>query len=628
MQNNPVYRKNISLLQLNHPQIYTSIRGLGSGKDNCNKITSETGLPTLEIQSNHNKIHLHSKRDPLKEAKRIAESFIDGSEQIIVVVGLGLGYHIDAMLKANQESLFIVKEPDPELFAVLLRTRDLSNILLSKRVILSVGTAPLNWDEIFPNPSVSTSKLFIHRPYAHLYSEIVKKIEQDFHAFRNRTQINIATLKRFDQLWTKNTFKNCTYFFTLHGIYTLKDALKDFAAVVIGAGPSLENDMEIIAGLKEKMVLIASDTVLAPLLKRNIIPDFVITVDPQFINSFSITGAVKGIKKEKLPVLVADPAVYPATLKNYRGIKVITSSVFSPGKIIETFSGIKGSIAAGGSVVTTAFDFARITGADPIILTGLDLSYGIGRTHLSGSFIEEYILSRTNRFETAGCYYSRYIRGGSPAWVIDKNGHSVVSDSRLLLYKSWFEHQSKSEGKNIFNATSGGLDIAGISNILPEKVVEHLPHVKKNKKTVMEKIRAHLESCEVHTEQIAAFTNYLSMVRENLTALQKISARGMRAVQQQLNKTHTTHTGLEKKLHSIDEKILSFKEESHLISMVMQSPIDDILSGRGGRSKAHAYISTLKLYSSIHEAAEMLLDLMALAKRKLSKNYNNFVTAQ
>ena len=91
---------------------------------------------------------------------------------------------------------------------------------------------------------------------------------------------------------------------------------------------------------------------------------------------------------EGLPVLVADPAVYPSTLRNYKGPLVLTSSVFSPGKIIESFAGPKGDIAAGGSVSVSAFDLARIIGADPIILLGLDLSYSGGKPHFSGSFME------------------------------------------------------------------------------------------------------------------------------------------------------------------------------------------------------------------------------------------------
>ena len=621
MKNNTIYKKNITILENHFPALFNKIDDTRDDHLSYRVLFTEKGIPTLEVSNKEKCILIHSKKDPWAEAQRLVKSHTDGNEQLIFVIGFGLGYHIEKLLHENKSSIIVVIEPAIKLFKEALTARDISGILLSNRVFIFPDVSHFTCEEIMSHQPHSDIKLIVLRPYMGLFNEKVAKIRNDIYSFLNKKEINFTTLKRFDRLWTKNTFKNSLYFFILSGILKLKNALNGIPAAVLCAGPSLNEDIETLVHIKDDIFLIAVDTTLKPLLKKGIIPDFAVTVDPQYINSFFIAYTKSLIKcRAPAPILVADPAVYPTTLRNYSGTRILTSSVFSPGKIIEKYSGIKGSIAAGGSVSVAAFDFARIIRADPIILLGLDLSYDKGNTHISGSFIEDYTLSSIDRFETPLNFYARYIKNGNPFQIKDKNGKIVLTDKRLLLYKSWFENHAGYGNGTVINATHGGINIEGIKNVPFKELEKDIKKGERDKKKIGKKLNDLLKKEVVDLNKIKEYRNYLNTLRQNLLILINLSNSG-KALTEKLIYMKNTHreSRIKKELEEIDKKILSFQEENQLVSMVMQSSINDILNRSVRNQKKEILKNSLKLYTSIEEGTRFMLKLIGLSQKKLKK---------
>lgn len=621
MQADSVYQNNLNALKKITPSLCRKLEDQTSDGNIYRSIDSEKGVPTIEVSTGKTRLLLHSKKDPLGEARRFVRSNINGNEQMITVVGFGLGYHIEELLRTTKIPVILIIEPSLTILKTALKTRDLSIIFNSGRVMITQDPEFTKHELIDMVPPHTSIKLLVLRPYFHLFPEEVNKAQDTFFSFSNTRQINTATLKRFDRLWTKNTFKNISFFFSLHGINELTNILKGIPAIVICAGPSLDADLELLGACQKNCFIMAVDTTVKPLLKRGITPDFAVTVDPQFINSFFLSSVSGGSSHESgLPVLVADPAVYPSTLRNYKGPRVLTSSVFSPGKIIEQFAGEKGSIAAGGSVSVAAFDLARITGADPIILLGLDLSYGGGKTHFSGSFMETYILSRINRFKGAQSYYTRYIKEGHPALLSDKNGNIVYSDKRLLLYRSWFENQAPGTASRVINATAGGLNIEGIENIpLKELRLTDLDDLI-SRKELEKRIHDLLKTGTVDISRVSKINDYLVSVESNLKELKALGIRAADFSRELISSSKIDPDNkIREELDKLDKRILSFKDESQLISMVLQSSINEIVNMPADTKEKEVLDTSLKLYRSIEEGAGFLLDLIKYSKKKLNK---------
>jgi hypothetical protein len=577
-------------------------------------VLSKTGLPVLAVQHGGRRVLLSSAADPRREAARLVHSGLDGDEQIVMLFGMGMGYHVEEILEFNRQALIVILEPDIELFAQVLKTRDLSKLLVSDRILILFEKRDVDLDEVAPNPSAGNIRQLILRPYRALYEDDALEAEKRFQIYSQSKSINIATLKRFDRLWTRNIFRNCSLFFTLKGLNELQGAASGVPALVVAAGPSIVGEIPLLKEMQDTILIIAVDTISYPLIRHGVIPDFIVTVDPQLINSHHLAWFTEEAPAEQLPVLIADPAVHATVFRIYTGPVVLTSSVFDPGKIIERFSGKKGSIAAGGSVATASFDLARILEADPIVIVGLDLSYKTGRTHFPGSLIERFIHARMTRLNPLLSMSADYMRGGSALSTKDRTGEEVLTDRRMLLYRSWFERQMLQETHRVLNATRGGLYIEGMEDIAPERIAEYACSTCGSKHELMDAIRSRLEPSE--TGDAAGLAAYLNETGNQLKTVQELLAGATRRAQALVRVP--SESGLEE-LNRMEEELLSFSEPNRLISMVMQASIDRVLSGRCASDLHSAVQDTIDLYASMKDAAMYLVDLLDIAGEALQR---------
>jgi hypothetical protein len=393
----------------------------------------------------------------------------------------------------------------------------------------------------------------------------------------------------------------------------LENRFRGIAAIVVAAGPSVEQDLALLKRHSSSFIIIAVDTVLNTLLNRGLKPDIVVTVDPQLINSFHLSSLSTPLEAEQLPILVADPAVYPTALRSYRGDILITSSVFNPGRIIEQFSERKGTIAAGGSVATAAFDLARLMGTDPVILMGLDLSFSGLKTHISGSYVERYIHNNAYRLKTITTYTASYIRGGNPALFHNKAGVPVLSDSRMQLYKNWFERQMVHQKATVLNASRRGLAIEGIPDIAPESIPTHVPNGV-DKEKILEDVRILMQSSEIQFEKAALFMEYLALRHGDLERVESLAHRAAETAESLKDEPSPEKA---KTLSSLETQIVSFADCSRLIDMVMQEPINETLSQKAAGDMKLLLSRSITLYRAIEEASIFLQELLAETMERL-----------
>lgn len=78
--------------------------------------TSKTGKPSLRVKGDDGSVKtLHSLYDPEGEARSLVEAFQFDGKGVLVVLGLGLGYHVKELAKKYPEALLIVVEAMPEI---------------------------------------------------------------------------------------------------------------------------------------------------------------------------------------------------------------------------------------------------------------------------------------------------------------------------------------------------------------------------------------------------------------------------------------------------------------------------------------------------------------------------------
>ena len=90
-------------------------------------------------------------------------------------------------------------------------------------------------------------------------------------------------------------------------------------------------------------------------------------------------------------------------------------------------------------MATTAWDFARYIGANPIIMAGLDLAFPHRQTHFTGSTFEEAAHTCSARLSPAEAAHYRALYSAFPQPYKNYAGGTVLTDRRMLLYAWWFE---------------------------------------------------------------------------------------------------------------------------------------------------------------------------------------------
>ena len=482
--NNDIFKNNITVLQKYNPELYKRIKGLKLPENFFIQETRTDNCFTLSIKRGDGaSFLLHSKYNPLNEAKTIIDRFIDDYYDIIFIGGIGCGYLPLYLLENKKENFgnIVVIEKDINIFLGAMYCINLEPLLKDNRVSVLFeqdGDIPELNDILLNNISKKTYTL-IHSASYKMYPEFYDNLKNLIDSYLSRKNINIATLSRFQNLWIKNIFKNKNLFISHRGINELKNKLEGKPALVISAGPSLAENLDLIRENQDKFVIITVDSAFQVLSKNNIKSDFVVTVDPQFINYkyFEYNSNFESI-------MIAEPSTFPLILSKYKGKILFFSSVFPYVKWLERYSGEKGEIDMGGSVSTTAFDFAYRFNMEPIIMIGQDLAFIKNRTHTKGSYVEKYWALRYSKYNTSLNGVYKYIHNNLFIKIKSNTGGMVETDKRLMIFLVWFNNKLKNLKGSKIRVYNTSLQGAYINNTIVKPFKDILKH---NKFKIIEK---------------------------------------------------------------------------------------------------------------------------------------------
>jgi len=402
--------------------------------------TPAAGEPALCVKG----IYVHSLRDPVREAQRLAQT-ADAGKSFTVILGFGLGYAAQAA--AGQPVVIVEKYRNLLLKAFELR--DFSDFLLNNRVIFITGgsgdgimNALAIAAKLAGNESEKQSPFVIrNRALCDLDKEWYGAIEEKIRTWSMKDDVNSATFRRFGRRWVRNLSRNMSAVRDCPGISRLGSLAAEgepLPVFLAAAGPSLDRIVPLLGDIYSRCIIVAVDTSLRFFLKNGIEPDFVLVVDPQFWNSRHLDRCINNDSKTSL---VAESAVYPPVLNIKFRKTFLCSSMFPFGSFIENQVDPKGKLGAGGSVATTAWDFARSLGASDIWIAGLDLAFPSFKTHFRGARFEEQANSMTDRFHPVETWVIRALRDGFPFKAPRAGGGHVLTDRRLSLYAAWFENK-------------------------------------------------------------------------------------------------------------------------------------------------------------------------------------------
>ncbi len=229
---------------------------------------------------------LASRYRPIEEAERFAEELVVADHPAVLLVGLGAGHHARVLSqRLGPKGVLMIHEPSPALARAVLATHDLSDVLERSGVYFWCGavedsdlTVPL--EPIAPL-LIQGVKVMTHPSARLIDGEGSQQFIESFHRVLAYMRTLIATTLVNTAVTCRNLTMNLGQYAAGATINALKDAYAGRPVVVVSAGPSLAKNASLLAepGVRDRVVIIAVQTALRPLLDRGVRPHFVTALD-------------------------------------------------------------------------------------------------------------------------------------------------------------------------------------------------------------------------------------------------------------------------------------------------------------------------------------------------------------
>ena len=345
---------------------------------------------------------MHSKYNPQNEAVQFAKA-IDKAD-LFIILGLGGGYHIEAIQNAHPNAKIIVAENSFSDINTLLEIPLVKN--LSQSIIFCTKENIAQTILSVYNPLLfERFSVISQRAWAQNYPEL----DTTFRAIINATLKNVSAdysvQAHFGRHWHRNIIENIKFLST-HSNAPLPLSNGKTAAI-IAAGPSLDKSAKKINANRENYFVIATDTAFSALHRRGIYCDVVISIDAQNISykHFMCIDA----KENKRTLFVFDLSSPPSSIRKIAqlGFPIhFTINRHPLSQLASQFFPFMTVESGAGTVTIAAADFARQIGFTQIELFGADFAYSLGKPYTKGTYLDSIYRESEKRIDNTETKYT------------------------------------------------------------------------------------------------------------------------------------------------------------------------------------------------------------------------------
>ena len=292
---------------------------------------------------------------------------------IIITFGIGLGYLLDETFNKYPSKIFVY-EPDLSLLKFVLSNIDISEHLASGRVYITNDLEEL----ISKISNIYLAKDKIEIVYLKNYSIIRNKdllmlTQRIYDACKSKI-VDVNTIAKFSERWLVNTLENIASV-NSRDCYLLSDLEDKFigqTAIILGAGPSLNDNIDKIKSNRNKFVVFAVNKITKYLEQNGITPDFIVCLDAGNMDSTLNVSPEYLSKINCIMDIRADKNIFNKTFKKF--LIAFTDTDFIMNRLAKYDSAIK-IYEAGGTSAIMALVSAVKMGFSKIILAGIDLAF-------------------------------------------------------------------------------------------------------------------------------------------------------------------------------------------------------------------------------------------------------------
>lgn len=448
---------NINILRESCPQSWEKIKNIENNLD-LNMVHVEPAKKegqTLFINQGNKRVYMHSKYDPLKEAGTIVDGYKDVKDgSSVIFYGTGLGYHIEIFLKKHPNVNYYIVESVPEILYTYLSEKSLKELPIKRLKGIILGIDEQKIVSFLNNIIDKTRKdtIIVELP---IHKSVFPKEYERFldifkRAIKNKKS-ELHTEFSFQKRWILNSMKNFKYIVSTPNILMEKKGhFKGKPAILVSAGPSLDDEIENLKYIKEKGLayIFSVGSAINTLIYNDIYPHVACTYDPT-ANNQKVFAKVKEQNISDIPIIFGSSVGYE-TLIDYPGEKyhMITSQDTVSNYYLKTEDESKMNIVFDApTIAVVTLQLLYQLGFDPIILVGQNLAYKGKKRHSEGI---EYSKDISKEEIEKGI------------WVKSVDGSEVLTNEGFNRMRKQMEYYiSIFTGLKVINTTKGGANIEG-----------------------------------------------------------------------------------------------------------------------------------------------------------------------
>lgn len=321
----------------------------------------------------------------------------------IFIFGVGLGYHLNHIIESKKPRVVFIFERDLDLLYLSLLRYDWAGlferfwqnggavyVLSEENISVTIASVQQALHENCP-AALDGSQCFIHNDAEYAQCVLQKILEAG-----DLLLTGLGYL--FDETFMmRNTYNNMigqSRKIVCHD----DDARVSTPVFIIGAGPSLDNDLDFIRAQQNHAILISTGTAIRSLLLNGIRPDF--QVELENVHVYSSIKVLADEADLSEICLVAPSSIEPHIVDFFDEVIFYFRTKSTP---LPLFGDEQNTLRVqGGLVVDVSFALALDMGAENIFLLGTDFgSRGTGKDHAKDNvmFTDNAVLADMRKYD-------------------------------------------------------------------------------------------------------------------------------------------------------------------------------------------------------------------------------------
>lgn len=376
-------------------------------------------------------LHFMQNRAAKKDELQSLEKFI--------FFGVGLALHIETIHKKIEASHYLIVEDDLELFRLSLFTFNYKELSKDATLYFSV----FDDEEEF----TQMSEEFLKESYEHnryiKYFEMLSHSElkrQEFHlCVANQAHLRFSYASMLSQSLLPLEYLLDSYQFLSRSVSVEKTAFEERPFLLLGAGPSLQKNMELLKKKKKSFVIVAISATLKILEKEGVVPDIVIHLD-------AFDASLKHFELDSIEFIRDSVCIFSAKTSPIITLRLDKENIFF---FEDSTRYKKDSFRPSASCVgSMSYQILLYLKVKSIYLLGLDLAIDshTGKTHSDGHIYAKTLDINSDAYKEEQMEYKKHLIevDGNRSEKVKTTPHFKTSIDTINLSTQMIKGESQS----------------------------------------------------------------------------------------------------------------------------------------------------------------------------------------